>query len=59
LVDQATAEFLDENGILWTHTYLVWPHLTIYVTVSGPEAEVRKSDSWAMEAVTRLKLAIP
>jgi len=57
-VDQATAEALDEGGVLWIHSYLVWPHLTIYTTVSGPEAEVRKSNSWAIIAVRSLRLAV-
>jgi hypothetical protein len=57
-VDQATAEFLDENAGLWTHSYLVWPHLTIYVTISGPEADIRKSDNWAMDALRSIKLAV-
>ncbi len=57
-VDQATAEFLDESGLLWIHSYLVWPHLTVYATISGPEADVRKLDSWAMDALRSLKLAL-
>jgi|HubBroStandDraft_4_1064222.scaffolds.fasta_scaffold138607_2 hypothetical protein len=27
---------MDETGTVWLHTYLVWPDLTIYVTISGP-----------------------
>jgi len=50
-VDQTTAEFLDSEGCLWIHSYLVWPHLSVYVTISGPEAEVRKPRNWAMNAV--------
>lgn len=57
-VDQATAEFLDDNGVVWIHSYLVWPHLTIYSTISGPEADVRKPDSWATQALMSLRLVV-
>jgi hypothetical protein len=57
-VDQATAEFLDENAVLWIHTYFVWEHLTIYATISGPEVEVGKSDSWAMDALNSINLNV-
>lgn len=55
-VDQATAEFTDENGILWVHSYLVWPHLTIYATISGPEGLVRDQNNWAIQGLKSLKL---
>jgi hypothetical protein len=55
-VDQATAEFTDENGVLWVHSYLVWPHLTIYVTISGPEELVRGQDNWAIQGLKSIKL---
>jgi hypothetical protein len=54
-VDQAAGEFSDEKGILWLHTYLVWPHLTIYATISGPEAEVRSPNNWAMDALRSIR----
>jgi hypothetical protein len=50
-VDQATAEFADEKGVLWVHSYLVWPHLTIYATISGPEELVRDQDNWAIQGL--------
>ena len=55
-VDQATAEFTDENGVLWVHSYLVWPHLTIYATISGPEELVRDQDNWAIQGLKSAKL---
>jgi hypothetical protein len=55
-VDQATAEFTDENGVLWVHSYLVWPHLTIYATISGPEELVRDQDNWAIQGLKSVKL---
>ena len=55
-VDQATAEFTDENGVLWVHVYLVWPHLTIYATISGPEELVRNQDNWAIRGLQSVKL---
>jgi hypothetical protein len=57
-VDQASAEFSDDEGTSWTHSYLVWPHLTIPATISGPEVDFRNSDSWAMVALRSLKLAV-
>ena len=55
-VDQATAEFTDENGILWVHSYLVWPHLTIYATISGSEGLVRDQNNWAIQGLKSIKL---
>lgn len=57
-VDQATAEFLDAEGYLWIHSYLVWPHLSVYVTVSGPEADVRQPGNWAINAVQSVALTV-
>jgi|SRR5271165_1491103 len=57
-VDQATGEFLDAARCLWIHSYLVWPHLTIYVTVSGPEADVQRPDNWATSALKSIELTI-
>jgi hypothetical protein len=55
-VDQATAEFTDDKGLLWVHSYLVWPHLTVYSTISGPETLVRDSDNWAFRSLKNLRL---
>jgi hypothetical protein len=57
-VDQVTAEFLDEKDVLWVHTYLVWPHVTIYALVSGPAAEVRNPNNWAVEALKGIRLSV-
>jgi hypothetical protein len=57
-VDQATAEFTDENHVRWVHAYLVWPHLTIYVTISGPEETIRDRDNWAFQSLKTLTLVI-
>jgi hypothetical protein len=58
LVDQATAEYVDENGTLWIHSYIVWPHLTIYATVSGPETEIKCEGSWPLEAIKSLRVVV-
>ncbi len=58
LIDQAAAESLDEDGVLWLHSYLVWPHLTVYALISGPESEVRDAPNWAAEAVKSIELAV-
>lgn len=52
-VDQAAAELL-EGGVLWMHCYLVWPHLTIYATISGPPGTVRDPNNWALEGLGSL-----
>jgi hypothetical protein len=35
--EQAIAEAADSEGVVWIHAYFVWPHLTVYATISGPE----------------------
>jgi hypothetical protein len=55
-IDQATAEFVDEGSLLWIHTYLVWPHLTIYSIISGPEELIRNLQGWPFEALKSLRL---
>jgi hypothetical protein len=55
-IDQATAEFTDDDRLLWIHSYLIWPHLTVYSIISGPETMVRSSDNWALESLKGLRL---
>jgi hypothetical protein len=57
-VDQATAQFIDEDGLLWLHSYLVWSHLAIYSTISGPQELVTNSKNWAVESLKSIKLII-
>lgn len=57
-VDQVTAESLDENLVLWVHVYLVWSHLTVYASISGPESRVREPSNWARQAVESIALAV-
>ncbi len=58
-VDQAFAEQCDGNGnMVWLHSYFVWPHLTVYATVSGPEQEVHDSESWAINALRSLSVVV-
>ena len=57
-IDEATAEHVDEQQVLWVHTYLVWPHLTVYATVSGPDDLVRQAGNWARQAVASVALAV-
>jgi hypothetical protein len=54
-VDQAVAEFIDECGLLWIHAYLVWPHLTVYATISGPPKIVGSPDNWALSSLKTLR----
>lgn len=55
-VDQATAEFTGSDGVVWVHTYLVWPHLTIYSTISGPRERISVVDSWAFQGLKSVRL---
>jgi hypothetical protein len=57
-IDQASAEFVNGNGFLWVHSYLVWTHLAIYATISGPEPEVRMNDNWAANALRTITLTV-
>ena len=57
-IDQATAEQLDDKRVLWVHTYLVWPHLTVYALISGPEPLVRDASNWAAKAIASLALVV-
>jgi hypothetical protein len=56
-IDQATGEFIDENGLLWLHSYIVWPHLTIYSIISGPKDVVRDPENWAIQALKSIRLS--
>lgn len=56
--EHAIGETLDENGLLWIHAYIVWPHLTVYVTISGPEDVVRSSQNWAQVAMESIRVRI-
>lgn len=57
-VDQASAKIVDGNGVAWMHTYFVWPTLTIYATISGPEVQVHEETNWAFEALRRIRTAV-
>jgi hypothetical protein len=56
--EYAIGETLDENGLLWIHAYIVWPHLTVYVTISGPEDVVRTSPNWAQVAMESMRVRV-
>jgi hypothetical protein len=55
-IDQAAAEYIDNDGLMWIHAYLVWPHLTIYATVSGPKKIVKDDENWAIQALKSIRL---
>ena len=56
-VDQAAGEFTDEDGLLWLHSYFVWPHLTIYSIISGPKDLVRDPENWAIQTLRSIRLS--
>lgn len=49
--DRAGAEITDEKGVLWIHAYFVWPHLTVYATISGTPQAVTSPGNWALAAL--------
>lgn len=55
-IDQATAEYVDADNLLWVHCYLVWPHLTVYAIISGPNMLVKDPNNWALQAIKTLRL---
>lgn len=57
-VDQASAEFTDENDCTWIHSYLVWPHLAIYAIISGPRLQVADENNWALQALKSVHLVL-
>jgi hypothetical protein len=56
--ERAIAETIDPEGLLWVHAYIVWPHLTVYATISGPEDELRNPKNWAITALETVKLCV-
>lgn len=55
-VDQAAAEYTDDKGVVWVHVYLVWPHLTVYATISGPAEVVCDHNNWAFQGLRSVQL---
>jgi hypothetical protein len=56
MLDQATAESVDKNGLVWVHSYLVWTHLSVYATISGPANLVKEKNNWALQSLRTLRL---
>lgn len=52
----AVAETIPSDGLLWVYAYVVWPHLTVFATISGPERDIRNPQNWAIAALKTLKL---
>jgi len=57
-VDEASAKFTDADGVTWMHSYLVWPHLTIYATIAGPAEQVSDPDNWSVCALKSIRLTV-
>jgi hypothetical protein len=55
-IDQATGEYVDENGVTWLHSYLVWPHFTIYATLAIPKGMAREQADWALKGVASIRV---
>ena len=46
----------DANGVTWFHSYLVWPHYTIYATLALPKGIPRAQANWALNGVASIRL---
>jgi hypothetical protein len=57
-VDEAVGETKYESGLSWIHVYLVWPHLSVYATISGPDELVRVENNWSYEAIKSICLTL-
>ena len=55
-IDQATGQFIDANGIVWLHSYLVWPYFTIYATLSAPNLLTNTANAWALKGIASIRL---
>ena len=51
--EAAAARTVDDSGTAWVHIYLVWPWMSIHVTVSR-QGEL-SSCAWAWEAVATIR----
>jgi hypothetical protein len=51
--DAAAARTVDESGTTWVHAYLVWPWMSIHVTVSR-QGNLSTCD-WAWEAFATIR----
>jgi hypothetical protein len=56
--DKAAAQYTGDDGNVWIHIYLVWHHLAVYATISGPEDMLRKRDNWALETLRTIHLTV-
>ncbi len=55
--DEAFAKHCD-GKFVWVHGYLVWPHLTVYATISGPIDIAQNEQNWAYKALASLSVAV-
>jgi hypothetical protein len=53
--DCASASGIDDQGFRWIFCYGVWPDLTIFISISGPNEELSEYGGWAFEAIRSLR----
>jgi hypothetical protein len=51
--EAAAALMVDGQGTMWVHAYLVWPWLTVHVTVSRKGDDLSLCE-WALEAISSI-----
>jgi hypothetical protein len=52
--EAAAALMVDGEGISWVHAYLVWPWLTVHVTVSR-RGDLPSLCEWALESISSIR----
>lgn len=56
--NRCSAQQIDSDGILWIHTYCVWPKLAIYITLSGNPETLHSEGEWGFRALESLRSLI-
>lgn len=49
--DYAAAIGIDDENITWLYVYVVWPSVTLLVTLSGPREDLIDERSWLRRAL--------
>lgn len=53
--DVASASGKDSVGCSWIYCYAVWPDLSVFLTVSGPDKSMDAEGEWAKNAVRSIR----
>ena len=53
--DYAAAIGIDDEKTTWLYVYVVWPNVTLLVSLSGPRESVLDERSWLRRALARIQ----